>query len=396
MCRQVFKVAKEAEAVQPSCFGRESGGAAVAPPLQLTGAALQPTLCRTPSLSSQTSIETNTSTKQRAESRSLSRDSTSGATSRQRPLSPLLVPQHSTTSLVIISSCRDVPSSPLPVGTLQPDLYTKPEGPLIIQSHNNAGRFHLTVAYDFDRSDLHVHLIEGEDIVDAFSEPYVRLSLEPPVDSRMRQTNTQPQPNPVFDQHFKFPVSFEDLNDKDLVLQVFDYDRYSRNDIIGELRVSLCELDVTSRVEIWGDIAKTKKPPEELQEVLISLSYLPSAERLTVVLLKARNLFTPENRDTVDPFVKVYLLSNGKRIKKKKTACRKASPNPVWNEALTFNINSNNLQNSAVEICVLDQGSDLIGGPSILGCALIGGGSSHWAEMISSPRKAVAMWHVLR
>lgn len=41
------------------------------------------------------------------------------------------------------------------------------------------------------------------------------------------------------------------------------------------------------------------QPPEELQEVLLSLSYLPSAERLTVVLLKARNLFRPQEKDTI-------------------------------------------------------------------------------------------------
>lgn len=41
--------------------------------------------------------------------------------------------------------------------------------------------------------------------------------------------------------------------------QVFDYDRYSRNDIIGELRIDLAEIELTSNVEIWGDISRTKK-----------------------------------------------------------------------------------------------------------------------------------------
>jgi hypothetical protein len=36
-----------------------------------------------------------------------------------------------------------------------------------------------------------------------------------------------------------------------------------------------------------------------MQEVLLSLSYLPSAERLTVVLLKARNLFLPQDKDNI-------------------------------------------------------------------------------------------------
>lgn len=61
------------------------------------------------------------------------------------------------------------------------------------------------------------------------------------------------------------------------------------------------------------------------------------------MILKIKILFS-------DPFVKVYLLSSGKRVKKKKTATRKATTNPVWNEALTFNISSANLALSAIEV----------------------------------------------
>jgi Ca2+-dependent lipid-binding protein len=54
--------------------------------------------------------------------------------------------------------------------------------------------------------------------------------------------------------------------------------------------------------------------------------------------------------NVLDPFVKVYLLSGGKRVKKKKTAARKSTCNPVWNEALTFNVASSNLSNASVEV----------------------------------------------
>lgn len=50
----------------------------------------------------------------------------------------------------------------------------------------------------------------------------------------------------------------------------------------------------TSSVEVFGEITRERKPPEEIQEVLVSLSYLPSAERLTVLIMKARNLFSPQ------------------------------------------------------------------------------------------------------
>lgn len=55
------------------------------------------------------------------------------------------------------------PASPL--GAIQPDLYLKKEGPLFIgDAHKGGslGRLHFRLSYDFDRSDLVVHLIEGK------------------------------------------------------------------------------------------------------------------------------------------------------------------------------------------------------------------------------------------
>lgn len=59
-----------------------------------------------------------------------------------------------------------------------------------------------------------------------FNDPYVRVTLLPEVDTRVRQTPVhRNEANPFFDQHFKFPVSHDELGDKTLLLQVFDYDR---------------------------------------------------------------------------------------------------------------------------------------------------------------------------
>lgn len=41
--------------------------------------------------------------------------------------------------------------------------------------------------------------------------------------------------------------------------QVFDYDRFSRNDVVGEVCMSMDEFDVASNVEVWGEITKNKK-----------------------------------------------------------------------------------------------------------------------------------------
>ncbi|XP_063988446.1 synaptotagmin-1 isoform X2 [Diachasmimorpha longicaudata] len=342
------------------------------------------------------------------------------AKSGNRCLSPLLIPPP---RACLSDGGPAPPASPL--GSLQPDLYQRRDGPLFLSAQRtdqttgkSLGRLHLRLKYDFDRSDLHVHLIEAHDLAGTdqggFNDPFVKLTLSPEVDNKKRQTPIhRNEPNPLFDQHFKFPVSHDDLQDKKLVLQVFDYDRYSRNDVVGSVRIAMEELELdssSSSIEIWGEIAGEKKPPEEIQEVLLSLSYLPSAERLTVLILKARNLFSPQNKDTLDPFVKISLLSGDRRVKKKKTEVKKATKFPVWNEAMAFNIPASALTSSAIEVCVLDANSELIGGNAIVGSCIIGpsiegnssGGNAemnpsreHWTKITQSPRKGIAMWHTL-
>ncbi|RLU24506.1 hypothetical protein DMN91_002595 [Ooceraea biroi] len=337
------------------------------------------------------------------------------STSRQtgRCLSPLLIPPPRAS----ISSEGGLIPPASPLGSLQPDLYQRRDGPVFLSARRTGkhmGRLHLRLRYDFDKSDLDVHLIEAHDLAGTdqggFNDPYVKLSLSPEVDSRKRQTQIhRNDPNPFFDQHFKFPVSYEELQEKTLVLQVFDYDRFSRNDVVGSVKMAMDKVQLvssTSSVEVWSEIERDRKPPEEIQEVLVSLSYLPSAERLTVLMMKARNLFPQQDKETLDSFAKVSLLCGERRVKKKKkTAVRRATMNPVWNEAMSFNIPASSLASSAIEICVLDSSSELIGGNAIVGSCIIGPatgadsgnnqGREHWLQMTQSPRKQIAEWHTL-
>lgn len=77
------------------------------------------------------------------------------------------------------------------------------------------------------------------------------------------------------------------------------------------MRVAMDSLELvssTSSVEVWGEIARERKPPEEIQEVLVSLSYLPSAERLTVLMMKARNLFPQQVRYNKAVVYNIYYI----------------------------------------------------------------------------------------
>uniref|UniRef100_A0A182YA98 C2 domain-containing protein n=1 Tax=Anopheles stephensi TaxID=30069 RepID=A0A182YA98_ANOST len=312
-----------------------------------------------------------------------------------------------------------------PIGSIRSDSSRSPRRrvPVILAAndiHSVLGRFHLRLKYDGGKEELLVHLVEGterlsipthsditngsphttqtaQDLTPAgdagFRDPYVKMFLEPDEEQRTQQTAVhRTETHPYFDQQLSFPLKPRNLVKSNFVLQLLDYDRFSHDEVIGEIRFLLNTLDL-SGCELWGDLIAVRKPSESSSELLISLSYLPQAERLTVVVMKAKNLSISH-----EPFVKLYLLVNDKRTKKRKTsAIRALDPtNPIWNEAFTFELPSSQLQDAGVELFVTSneaEGQDLGCG---VGLREGGSGTQHWQDLMQNNRKPIAMWHVLR
>merc|ERR1711936_1268368 len=91
-------------------------------------------------------------------------------------------------------------------------------------------------------------------------------------------------------------------------------------------------------------------------ELLVSLCYQPAAGRVTVVVLKARNLPKMDITGMSDPYVKIYLLHKDQRISKKKTHVKKRTLNPVFNESFVFALprTENGLADVQLEFALLD------------------------------------------
>ena len=45
---------------------------------------------------------------------------------------------------------------------------------------------------------------------------------------------------------------------KTLVFAVYDFDRFSKHDAIGELRVPICQIDLASTQDKWKDLESVK------------------------------------------------------------------------------------------------------------------------------------------
>ncbi|XP_055624902.1 synaptotagmin-5 [Toxorhynchites rutilus septentrionalis] len=259
------------------------------------------------------------------------------------------------------------------------------------------GRFHLRLKYDGSKEELFVHLVEAQELTapteSGFRDPYVRMFLDTDEENRTLQTAVhRTETHPYFDQNFSIPLKPRNLVKSNFILQLLDYDRFSRDEVVGEIRFLLNTMDL-SGCEIWGDLIAVRKSTAQLPELLISLSYLPQAERLTVVVMKAKNLNVIH-----EPFVKLYLIVNDKRTKKRKTsAIRAADPaNPIWNEAFTFEIPASQLQDVGVELFVASNEGEIHEPGCAIGLQEGGTGLQHWQDLMQNNRKPIAMWHPLQ
>uniref|UniRef100_A0A3P8TDH2 Synaptotagmin n=1 Tax=Amphiprion percula TaxID=161767 RepID=A0A3P8TDH2_AMPPE len=136
---------------------------------------------------------------------------------------------------------------------------------------------------------------------------------------------------------------------------------------------------------------KDKKKEKE-KNICLSLRYVPTAGKLTVVILEAKNLKKMDVGGLSDPYVKIHLMQNGKRLKKKKTTIKKNTLNPYYNESFSFEVPCEQIE---VHIFVH------IGKNDAIGKVLLGGNSTgteqrHWSDMLANPRRPIAQWHSLK
>ncbi|XP_027000362.1 synaptotagmin-6 [Tachysurus fulvidraco] len=301
----------------------------------------------------------------------------------------------------------DVDAQPTSIGRINPELYKQS----MLESEESAkkgsgktcGKINFSLRYDYENETLLVHVLKAFDLpakdLCGSSDPYVKVYLLP--DRKKFQTRVHRKTlNPTFDEIFQFPVPYDELNNRKLHLTVFDFDRFSRHDMIGEVEMdNLFEMsDLSRETSIWKDIQYSTTESVDLGEIMFSLCYLPTAGRLTLTVIKCRNLKAMDITGYSDPYVKVSLICDGRRLKKKKTTIKKNTLNPIYNEAIIFDIPPENMDQVSLHISVMDY--DLVGhneiiGVNRVGCAAEGLGRDHWNEMLAYPRKPIAHWHPL-
>ncbi|MEQ2236740.1 hypothetical protein ILYODFUR_015813 [Ilyodon furcidens] len=135
----------------------------------------------------------------------------------------------------------------------------------------NLGSLSLTVDYNFPKKALVVTIVgaRGLPAIDeqaGSSDPYVKMTILPEKKHRVKTRVLRKTLDPIFDETFTFyGVAYSSLPELTLHFLVLSFDRFARDDVIGEAVVPLKGVDPsTGRVHLSQQITK-----RNMQEKLV-------------------------------------------------------------------------------------------------------------------------------
>jgi Ca2+-dependent lipid-binding protein len=123
-----------------------------------------------------------------------------------------------------------------------------------------------------------------------------------------------------------------------LVFHIYDYDMLSKHDQIGVINLPFNDMDIGKPLR---ELRQIDAPPSlksnQFGSICFSLRYAPNSRKITVTILEAKNLKKMDIGKFSDPYVKIELFKNRKRIEKRKTSIKCNTLTPYYNESYTFN-----------------------------------------------------------
>nr|XP_027213716.1 synaptotagmin-17-like [Penaeus vannamei] len=271
------------------------------------------------------------------------------------------------------------------------------------------GRIHFSLHYDASASIFLVKVLEAADLPRpackdrndmAHSNPYVKISLLPDSKNSCQTTVKKKTQDPVYEETFRFEIPYKEVVRRTLELKVKDFDKYSRHCVVGHILLPLQNVNLARPSRMWRPLTQCS-PSEEYGELLLSLNYLPTAGRLNVDVIKAKQILQTSLVRGADPYVRVSLVVRGRHLKSKKTGVKKITLSPSFNESFSFQLAGPELRESSLVVTVWDWNGGVIR-DEFIGRIVLGKQPSgpheitHWNNMMGSQRHAVAQWHSLQ
>lgn len=140
---------------------------------------------------------------------------------------------------------------------------SKPSSPSSPEEDVMLGTLTFSVDYNFPKKALVVTIQEahGLPVMDEHnqgSDPYIKMTILPDKRHRVKTRVLRKTLDPVFDETFTFyGIPYSQLQDLVLHFLVLSFDRFSRDDVIGEVMVPLAGVDPsTGKVHLTREIIK--------------------------------------------------------------------------------------------------------------------------------------------
>lgn len=149
------------------------------------------------------------------------------------------------------------------IGRIKPELYKQKS----VDSEGHGlgdkevcGKLNFALQYDYENELLVVRMIQALDLpakdFTGTSDPYVKVYLLPDRKKKFQTRVHRKTLNPQFDETFQFSVAYDQLSQRKLHFSIYDFDRLSRHDMIGEVVLeNLFEVsDLSREAMVWKDI----------------------------------------------------------------------------------------------------------------------------------------------
>ncbi|XP_055365479.1 synaptotagmin-1 [Betta splendens] len=203
--------------------------------------------------------------------------------------------------------------------------------------------------------------------------------------------------NPLFGDQFSCVLQDDkELQRITLRMEVRDFDKFSRHLVLGEVRVSLRQLSICYPLELHEDLQIPQK--DLVGQVLLSLKFLPTSQRLEVGLLKVRTGLNNRRSDAA-LFARIGVQCNQCKLRYQKTSAVALCLVTVFNEVVIFSLPELPLEQCKILVSVYETSKAKKSTKFLIGQLSVGREKTfedkHWSLMMQSVRQPIAKWHGL-
>ena len=216
--------------------------------------------------------------------------------------------------------------------------------------------------------------------------------------------------SPTYNLDYALPLRSKDLRTKLLRITVREPSRSGPYEAVGHALLPLDGTVAETPERFSLPLTRRAEPDDNLGRLLVSLSYRPADDRLSVVVMQARELRvspsvhrlpqkTFEKHAKYDTFVKASLRCAGEKVKTKRSPVLAGSKEPFYNASFGFVLPQGFVEDASLVLSVVMRGpvrTDLVVGRVILGpfFACAGGQPTQWGRALSTS-EVVTQWHRL-